>query len=269
MKKIIIIILCLAMLLPCVSVYANADEPERREACEVFTDVDKDAWYYKYVNEMYYQRVVNNHIYMTGTSETTFEPNRVLTREEAVTIVFRRALKSISIDEYDFEPTGEVFDDVPLGKWYTKYVEFAYALGMIEGIGDNKFGTGQPVTRQDFAVMIYNLLDSTAAIHLANYRSVYEFKDYDQIADYAREAMRDFCGINGWSIGQDAHDLGIDHPFYPLFVGYNGYVYPTNPITRAQTACILTNFITDRIGGLLLSVKILININHLEIKIIS
>ena len=46
-----------------------------------FVDVDKDAWYYKYVKQ-----VVLNGL-MKGTSETTFEPERFMTRAEVATLI--------------------------------------------------------------------------------------------------------------------------------------------------------------------------------------
>ena len=46
-----------------------------------FTDVDKNAWYYKYIKQVYFNGL------MKGTSETTFEPERFMTRAEVATLV--------------------------------------------------------------------------------------------------------------------------------------------------------------------------------------
>lgn len=46
-----------------------------------FVDVDKDAWYYKYVKQVVFNGL------MKGTSETTFEPERTMTRAEAATLI--------------------------------------------------------------------------------------------------------------------------------------------------------------------------------------
>jgi hypothetical protein len=48
-----------------------------------FTDVAEDAWYYKSVKNMYMSGLVN------GTSETTFEPDRPITRAEICAILDR------------------------------------------------------------------------------------------------------------------------------------------------------------------------------------
>ena len=48
-----------------------------------FTDVPEDAWYYKYVKNMHFNG------YMQGTSETTFEPDKPMTRAEVATLLYR------------------------------------------------------------------------------------------------------------------------------------------------------------------------------------
>lgn len=52
-----------------------------------FDDVPEDAWFYKYVKNMYFNG------YMQGTSETTFEPEKYMTRAEVATLIYR-VLKS-------------------------------------------------------------------------------------------------------------------------------------------------------------------------------
>ena len=52
-----------------------------------FEDVPVDAWYYKDVKNMYFAGMMN------GTSETTFEPDRPITRAEAAALI-NRVLKS-------------------------------------------------------------------------------------------------------------------------------------------------------------------------------
>ena len=53
-----------------------------------FTDVPQDAWYYNDVKKMYFAGL------MKGTSETTFEPDRPLTRAEAAAL-FNRHNKEV------------------------------------------------------------------------------------------------------------------------------------------------------------------------------
>ena len=48
-----------------------------------FTDVSEDDWHYKYVKNMYFNG------YMQGTSDTTFEPDKPMTRAEVATLLYR------------------------------------------------------------------------------------------------------------------------------------------------------------------------------------
>ena len=48
-----------------------------------FVDVPEDAWYYKYAKNMHFNG------YMQGTSDTTFEPDKPMTRAEVATLLYR------------------------------------------------------------------------------------------------------------------------------------------------------------------------------------
>ncbi|MDR1705105.1 MAG: S-layer homology domain-containing protein, partial [Clostridiales bacterium] len=61
------------------------------------------------------------------------------------------------------EPTPEatsekstVFTDVPADHWACDSIESAFAKGIINGIGDQKFGTGQTLTRAQTAQIMFN-----------------------------------------------------------------------------------------------------------------
>lgn len=57
--------------------------PIFEEIKEPFTDVVETDWFYDVVKKMYFSGL------MKGTSDTTFEPNKPLTRAEAATILYR------------------------------------------------------------------------------------------------------------------------------------------------------------------------------------
>lgn len=48
-----------------------------------FLDVPEDAWYFKYIKNMYFNG------YMQGTSDTAFEPDKPMTRAEVATLLYR------------------------------------------------------------------------------------------------------------------------------------------------------------------------------------
>ena len=51
------------------------------------------------------------------------------------------------------------YSDVPLDHWAAEYIYNATQLGLINGIGDGLFGTGQDVTRAQFAALLVRLFD--------------------------------------------------------------------------------------------------------------
>ena len=236
MKKAIIIILCLAMLIPCMTICVTAEESEKKEAYEVFTDVDKEAWYYKYVNTAYsgfYSNFYGVYIaFMDGTSETTFEPDRPITREEFVTIYYR--IKSIIDKDLDafVEGLPDVpFTDVSQNEWYSNAIKYAYNRNLINGVGDNKFGIGQYITREDVAVFLYaDVAHQTPEECVVN--------DIDEVSYYAKEAviyLTSYLYIsNYWSLSPP-NNFNLD----PLFVGNeNGDFMPHDYLTRAQAAAV-------------------------------
>ena len=49
------------------------------------------------------------------------------------------------------------FKDVRDGAWYAEEVERAAELGLMVGISNEKFGVGQPVTREQLAAVLVRL----------------------------------------------------------------------------------------------------------------
>lgn len=220
MKRLFVLFLCVAMLMQLCVLPANAEK-------KTFDDVPEDSWYYNAVSTL------SGYAIIGGTGANKFSPNKYLTREEAVAMVLKMLGGSITIDEVSFEPTGKVFDDVSAGKWFTKDIEFACKSGMIAGIGDRKFGVGQPIKRQDLAVIIFKLCLDNLKINSDN-EKVRAYNDYDQISGYALEAMTAMCGMKDGYVGET-----YIPNLYPMFYGYNNYLNPQKYITRAEAACAL------------------------------
>ena len=86
------------------------------------------------------------------------------------------------------ENTDCSFTDVSADAWFYSYVASAAERGLINGIGDNIFGTGNSITRQDFAVMTYNFLREAGMKHTPESNQA-TFTDEADIADYAKEAV--------------------------------------------------------------------------------
>ena len=175
-----------------------------------FTDVPESAWYYDAV------RYVYEHGLMNGTSATTFSPNAVTTRGQIVTILWRVAGSPVVNYLMDY-------NDVDPAAWYGEAVRWATSEGVVKGYGNGRFGPDDPITREQFAAILYRYAqykgyDVTASADLSGYA------DADKVSGYALEAMR-------W-----ANAEGIINGTSPTTL------YPQGTATRAQAAAMLMRF---------------------------
>lgn len=51
------------------------------------------------------------------------------------------------------------FADVQDGSWYAESVNRAQELGLMVGVSEDKFGVGEPVTREQLAAVVVRLYD--------------------------------------------------------------------------------------------------------------
>jgi hypothetical protein len=110
-----------------------------------------------------------------------FRPMDSLKREEAVKILVELFAMKNTAAKTDFS-------DISDNDWAYVYIASAAEMGIISGMGDNKFGRGIGVSRQDFAVMAYNALKKTE--HLSDTGTAAAgFNDSASISDYALEAV--------------------------------------------------------------------------------
>lgn len=83
-----------------------------------------------------------------GTSSVTFSPEEPLTRGQLVTVLHRLAGSP--------EATGNGgFQDVQKGRYYTEAVAWAEEQGLVKGVSAERFCPGSPVTREQFATILY------------------------------------------------------------------------------------------------------------------
>ncbi len=85
----------------------------------------------------------------TGTSATTYEPKRLVTRGETVTFLYR----------YSGEPAGypevTVFGDVAVGRFYTLPVSWAFFRGLTTGKTATIFDPEAAVTRAEMVTFLW------------------------------------------------------------------------------------------------------------------
>jgi hypothetical protein len=181
-----------------------------------FGDVKEDDWFYEDITYVYRNGLFG------GVGSGVFGPHLPVSRAMLVTVLGRAAGADVS----GFLSAAS-FGDVPTGRYYAPYVEWARASAIAGGTGSGAFTPDAPVSRQDLAVMLTNYARYTGK--QLPVRQVYSgFADAAEIAGYARPAVEAICraGI----IGGKPENL-FD---------------PAGGATRAETAAILRRFIEVR-----------------------
>lgn len=141
-----------------------------------FEDVRETDWYYHNV-----EYACANNLF-SGTSNTTFSPNTLMTRGMLVTVLGR-------MSGTDMSGYTSSFDDVSDAAYYAKYTEWARDKGIVSGIGGNSFAPDAIITRQDMAVMLARYASAMQLeAHTTNAGAA--FADAGSISDYARNAAK-------------------------------------------------------------------------------
>lgn len=155
------------------SVPSTKEEVKEEQEYSKFADISEDYWLFK---ELYQLKELG---IVSGDDNGNFNPTNSITREEFVKLVcvaFKISPKS-----------GESeFSDVKYGSWYAPYVNAAVDAGVVNGMGENIFGVGQTITRQDVCTMLYRMIKKD---DVDIQRPVFKFADREDIAIYAIEAV--------------------------------------------------------------------------------
>ena len=94
-------------------------------------------------------------VYMIGDDHGDFRPDANITRAEVVQMFYRLLL------DQDV-PVTEHFDDVPADAWYAHPVEVLASLGIVKGVGNDKFAPDRAITRAEFAAIAARFAQAAA-----------------------------------------------------------------------------------------------------------
>lgn len=119
-----------------------------------FLDVPSHAWYSGYVRYLVDAGVVS------GTTATTFEPGREITRAEFVAMAVR-FVDAYGITVKPVKNSGG-FKDVSDGDWAAEYIRNAAKYGWVSGYGDGTFRGDTTITRAEVVSIVNRLLERTA-----------------------------------------------------------------------------------------------------------
>lgn len=182
-----------------------------------FSDVKETDWFFQSV------QYVCAHGIMNGSSGNSFAPQDKTTRGMIVTMLYR----------YDGSPvvSGQCpFGDVAAGKYYRKAVIWAAENQIVGGLGGDRFGPDEPVTREQLAAILYRYAnykgyDTQRSVELA------KFADRDDVGSYAVNAVK-WAVADGLLSGVSATEL-----------------QPKGFAIRAQVAAILMRFCEGTASG--------------------
>lgn len=173
-----------------------------------FTDLAEEAWYSGAVEYVY------AHGLMRGMSEIVFSPNTSLTRAQAVQILY-------NLEGQPVVSGAATFTDAE--HWAKTPIAWAQQTGVVDGYEDNSFRPENPISRQEFAQMMYNYA---------------KYKGYDLTAKGNLDAFPDADKMGAWAEPSLAWANGNK-----LINGHDdGTLDPGGITIRAQAASILMRF---------------------------
>ena len=188
-----------------------------------FPDTPVDSWY---VQGGYIDYVVDNGLMSGYSADGMFGPNDGISREQVVTILYRYAKGSAS-------SSTSHFSDVDTGQWYTAAVEWAYENGISTGyFATSRFGVGDPITREDFATMLYRFAQRCGKG--SGSADISDFYDSDQVSEYAADAM-EWANAAGILTGDTTTGVAL--------------LKPQEATTRAEAAKMITVLSRDVLAG--------------------
>lgn len=178
-----------------------------------FADVSADDYYYEAVLWAVSQGIT------LGTDDAHFSPDADCARGQLVTFLWRAAGK----------PKAEqaaLFSDVGADAYYAEAVRWAAALGIVTGYSDGCFGAGDPITRQQMAVMLYRFARALGMETVQSGADARGFDDFEQVSAYAEEAI-------AWAANA------------AILRGADNRLMPQAPCTRAQMVTMLNRLLGE------------------------
>lgn len=201
------------------------DEAEfYRSSNSIYTAIELEKTFSDVVShwgQSYIERLAGKLI-VDGVTDTTFEPDRSITRAEFAAMVIR----SLSLNPVTSSST---FNDISSNAWYAGVVGAAAQAGIVDGYEDGSFRPDARITREELAAMVVR---------------AYEYAGSTITIDNAEQNQL----LSAWS---DAHKIvwGQTEVAKAVKVGLldgmtNTTLETDGQATRAQTAAMVQRFLT-------------------------
>lgn len=183
-------------------------------SASTMTDIPSGSWY-----ESAVQYCLNNN-YMSGESETKFNPDGTVSRAQMVQVLFNLE------GQPGLAGAPDVFDDVDITNWYFRAVTWAKAKNIASGTSATTFDPDAPVTREQVATFFANY-----AKFKNNYSGAQsdlgKYSDQNKISSWAKENI-------AWAV-----NTGL------MSGTSNTTLDPQGTCIRAQLAQFIKNYFKD------------------------
>ena len=185
MKKskmlILSILVVIAAVLVSLATSAKTDTP--------FKDVPSDSWFAGYVSHVYESGV------MLGKTDTSFDPEGVVTRAEFVTAMARLAEADVKGCEKEIAS----FSDADTSAWYASYMGWGVKTGLVKGQGDGRLAPSSHLTRAELVTFMDRLMTLLDVDLIPDESAPKKFTDVKSGQYYTApvEALRKTGLING------------------------------------------------------------------------
>ncbi|MEO0492611.1 MAG: S-layer homology domain-containing protein [Actinomycetota bacterium] len=140
-----------------------------------FTDIVPGAYYEEGVSFLKTNGITH------GTGPSTYSPNRLVTRAEMVTFLFR-------MNGSQWPTEGSPFIDVAETDWFLEPVKWAYQFGITNGTSDVTFSPYAAVTRAQMAVFLWRLAGEPAETTPHGFVDVDPDTYYDDAVRWLRQS---------------------------------------------------------------------------------
>ncbi|MFA7461786.1 MAG: S-layer homology domain-containing protein [Anaerovoracaceae bacterium] len=159
--------------------------PEEAGGGRVFSDIPQGAWYQQAAQDAVRHGLFN------GMSDQNFGPDLPMTREMFVTVLGR--LHEAGGVAAAGDPAG--FGDAAADSYYARYIAWAAENDIVQGMGDDRFGVGAPVTREQMVTFVYRYFRMLGLFETEHMGELERFRDAESVSDWAADAFR-------WAVGK-------------------------------------------------------------------
>lgn len=177
-----------------------------------FDDVTSGYWASHVIEELAAKQIIN------GTSVTTFEPQRAVTRAEFTNLL----VKALNL-----ATEGEIhFRDITASAWYAKPISIAYQAGLVKGKGAEIFDPNGQITREEMVTILIR---------------AYKFMNGSQVDVYTPSPFNDMGSVSPWAADSVNAAATLD-----LIKGRaSGQFVPKGILSRAEAAQVIYNLLNS------------------------